>query len=72
MYEEVVAMRTNIEFDRELVGEGLRLTNCRTKKELVNLALSELVKRKRRKEILKLEGRITWEGDLDEMRRGRI
>ncbi|MEK9150307.1 MAG: type II toxin-antitoxin system VapB family antitoxin [Candidatus Desantisbacteria bacterium] len=65
-------MRTNIELDRELVEEGLMFTQCRTKKDLVNLALSELVNKKRRKEILKLEGKITWEGDLDEMRRGRI
>ena len=65
-------MRTNIELDRRLVEEGLRFTGCQTKKELVNLALSELVNKKRRKEILKLEGKIIWEGDLDEMRRSRI
>jgi Arc/MetJ family transcription regulator len=72
VYGKVIIVRTNIELDERLVEEGLKFTGCRTKKELVNLALSELVNKKRRKEILKLEGKIAWEGDLDQMRRGRI
>ncbi|MBI4332388.1 MAG: type II toxin-antitoxin system VapB family antitoxin [Chloroflexi bacterium] len=63
--------RTNIDLDEELVTEGLKVTGCRTRKALVNLALEELVKRKKRKKILDLEGKIRWEGDLDEMRQGR-
>lgn len=65
-------MRTNIVLDDKLVKEGLRLTRLKTKKELVSLALKELVAKRRRKKILKLEGKIKWEGNLDEMRRGRF
>lgn len=65
-------MRTNIVLDDKLVKESLRLTGLKTKKDLVNLALKELVKRKRRKKILKLEGKIKWEGNLDEMRGSRF
>jgi len=65
-------MRTNIVLDDELVEEARRLTGIRTKKELVNTALRDLVVRKKHKEILKLEGRIAWEGDLEELRRGRL
>ena len=65
-------MRTNIVLDEKLVKEGLKLTGARTKKDLVNLALKELVMKRRRKRILKLEGRVTWEGSLDEMRRSRL
>ena len=65
-------MRTNVVLDDELVKEGLKLTKLRTKKDLVNLALEELVARRRRKKILKLEGRIEWEGNLNEMRRSRV
>ena len=61
-------MRTNVVLDDELVKEGLKLTKLKTKKDLVNLALEELVARRRRKKILKLEGRIEWEGNLNEMR----
>lgn len=64
-------MRTNIVIDDKLVNEGFKLTKVRTKKELVNLALKELVDRRKRKAILKFEGKIKWEGNLDEMRLGR-
>jgi len=65
-------MRTNVVLDDKLVKEGLRLTKLKTKKDLINLALKELVARRKRKRILNLEGKIQWEGNLDEMRRGRF
>jgi len=64
-------VRTNIVLDDELVKEGLRLTKVKTKKELVNLALRELVQRRKRKKLLEMEGKVEWEGDLEEMRKGR-
>lgn len=64
-------MRTNIDLDDRLVERGLRLTGVQTKRELVNLALSEFVRRKDQRKILKLRGRVAWQGDLDEMRRTR-
>jgi Arc/MetJ family transcription regulator len=65
-------LRTNIELDENLVNEAMKLTNKKTKKELVNYALEELVMRFKRKKILELEGRVEWSGDLDETRRSRI
>jgi Arc/MetJ family transcription regulator len=64
--------RTNIDLDDRLVEEGLRIFKCKTKKELIHLALQELLKTEKRKEILKLRGRLQWEGDLEEMRRSRV
>lgn len=64
-------MRTNIDLDDRLVERGLRLTGVHTKRELVNLALSEFVRRKDQRKILELRGRVAWQGDLDEMRRTR-
>ena len=61
--------RTHIDLDEELVTAGMKLTGCKTKKEVVNLALRELVARKRRKRILELEGKIAWVGDIHEMRK---
>jgi Arc/MetJ family transcription regulator len=40
-------MRTLIDIDEEILEEALRLTKARTKKEVVNLSLRELVRRKR-------------------------
>jgi Arc/MetJ family transcription regulator len=64
--------RTNIDLDDRLVEEGLRVFKCKTKKELIHLALQELLKTEKRKEILKLRGRLHWEGDLEETRRSRL
>jgi len=64
--------RTNIDLDNRLVSEGLRVFKCKSKRELVHLALKELLKSARRKEILKLRGQVKWEADLDELRRSRL
>ena len=63
---------TNIDLDERLVEEGLRVFKCKTKKELVHLALQELLKTEKRKEILKLRGRLQWAGNLEETRRSRV
>jgi Arc/MetJ family transcription regulator len=64
-------MRTNIEIDDEVLAEAQRLTGARTKRETVDLALRELVARRRQRDVLALRGRIRWEGDLEISRAGR-
>lgn len=64
--------RTNIDLNDRILKEAGKLTHLKTKKEIVNYAMEELVKRLRRKKILELEGKVKWEGNLDEMRRSRI
>ncbi len=64
--------RTNIELDEKLVKEGMRLFNKKTKTELINFALKEVIRREKVKGILALEGKVMWEGDLREMRKGRF
>jgi Arc/MetJ family transcription regulator len=64
-------MRTNIEIDDGVLREAQRLIGTRTKRETVDVALRELVARHRRIGILDLRGRVHWEGDLAESRRGR-
>lgn len=65
-------LRTNIELDEKLVNEAMKLTHIKTKKELVNYAIEELVHKIKRKKILDLEGKVEWTGDLSEMRKSRI
>jgi Arc/MetJ family transcription regulator len=55
-----VAMRTNIELDDEKVQEAQRLTGAKTKKDVVNLALDELIKARRKKDLLELAGKIQF------------
>ena len=67
-----VHMRTNIDLDEGLVARGLLLSGLRTKKELVNMALREFIRKNDQKKILELRGKIQWQGDLELMRERRI
>lgn len=58
-------MRTNIDIDDGLMEEAFSLTNVRTKKELVHLALTELVKAKKKKDLLELSGKIQFHEGYD-------
>lgn len=61
-------MRTNIDLDDKLVEQALSLSHAKTKKEVVTLALNNLVKTLQRQQLLALRGKVKWEGDLDAMR----
>ncbi len=63
--------RTNIVLDNKLVKAGLRATGLKTRRELVDFALRELVRHNQQKKLLLLKGNVTWEGSLGEMRTGR-
>jgi Arc/MetJ family transcription regulator len=63
--------RTNIVLDEGLVRQGLKATGIKTRRALVHHALQELVRREKQKGWLALEGKIHWEGNLNEMRRSR-
>lgn len=65
-------MRTNIVIDDKLIRQGMKHTGIRTKKGVVDFALRELIKRRERKKILLLKGKLHWEGSLEEMRGSRF
>ena len=70
--KEVVIMgRTNIVLDDKLVETCFKATGIKTRKALIDHALKELLRHKLQKKILKLKGKIEWEGDLSEWRKGR-
>jgi len=64
--------RTNINLDDTLVQEGMRMTGLRTKRELVDLALREFIRKENQKSILSLEGTIRWEGNTENLRKDRF
>ncbi len=64
--------RTNVILDETLLEEAVRLTGERTYSAIINRALQEMVRRMKVEEGLKtLSGSGWWEGNLEEMRRGR-
>lgn len=64
-------VRTNVVVDEALVTKVMELYGLKTKRETIDFALRRTAGETDRTKILQLEG-IGWEGDLDEMRRGRI
>jgi Arc/MetJ family transcription regulator len=58
-------MKTNIDLDDKLVQQGFAITKLRTKKELVNFALAELVKRNTQHDLLELAGEIEFCDDFN-------
>jgi Arc/MetJ family transcription regulator len=51
--------------DDELVAEAFAATGARTKKELIHLALRELVRSRRKKDLLELAGRVRFRKGYD-------
>jgi Arc/MetJ family transcription regulator len=61
--------RTNIEIDMNLVKEVMEKYRIKTIKEAVHFSLEKIIESKKRKDLLKMKGKINWEGNLDEMRK---
>lgn len=47
------------------------MAGTRTKKATVEFALRELIRRRERRAVLELRGKVTWEADLERSRAGR-
>ena len=58
-------MRINIVLDDNLLEEALAVTGARTKKEVVHLALRELVRLRKKKNLPDLAGRIRFRAGFD-------
>jgi Arc/MetJ family transcription regulator len=58
-------MPTNLSIDDHLLAEALRVGGRRTKRETVNEALAEYVRRRRRRNFVKLFGTIDFRADWD-------
>jgi Arc/MetJ family transcription regulator len=58
-------MRITLNLDDALLSEAFQLTNLATQEELVNLALQELVRSRRKKNLLDLAGQIQFTEDFD-------
>ncbi|HXP32160.1 MAG TPA: type II toxin-antitoxin system VapB family antitoxin [Stellaceae bacterium] len=64
-------MRTNIDIDDALMAKAMRATGLNTKRSVVEEGLRLLVRLKEQEEILRLPGKVRWDGDLNMSRRGR-
>jgi Arc/MetJ family transcription regulator len=68
----MIAMRTNIDIDDQLLADAMKASGLTTKRATVEEGLRLLVRiRSRLKAFEELRGS-GWEGDLDEMREDRV
>jgi Arc/MetJ family transcription regulator len=58
-------MRTNIDLDDRKIAEAQRLTGAKTKKEVVDLALDELIRARSKLSLFELAGKIEFRDGFD-------
>jgi Arc/MetJ family transcription regulator len=61
-------MTTNILIDDDLMEKALEISGSKTKKDVVEEALRLLIKLKQQLRIRDLRGKLSWEGNLTEIR----
>ncbi len=61
-------MRTNIVLEDDLVRKAFKFSTAKTKRELINVALTEFVQNHNRMDIADLKGKITFQEGYDHKR----
>ena len=64
-------MRTNIVIDDNLIYAALKLTGFQTKKKAIEEGLKLLVHVNKQSKIKQYRGKLSWIGNLDDMRTDR-
>jgi Arc/MetJ family transcription regulator len=72
LFEEEVEMRTNIVIEDELMQRAMRATGLTKKRAVVQAGLRMLLQVEAQTGIRRLRGKVRWEGNLKEMRAGRV
>jgi Arc/MetJ family transcription regulator len=65
-------MRTNIDIDDRLMREAMRSSGARTKRAAVEQGLRLLIQTRGQRSIRRLRGKVSWEGNLEVSRQGRV
>ncbi len=61
-------MRTNVVLDDNLMNAALKLSGFQTKKKAIEEGLKLLIQVNKQSKIKQFRGKLTWSGNLDEMR----
>ena len=64
-------MASNLAIDMSLLERAVEVGGLKTKKDTVNLALEEFIKRRKKAEIISMFGTIEYNGDYDYKRERR-
>jgi Arc/MetJ family transcription regulator len=64
-------MKTLVDISKDILDEAMRLSDAKTKREVINMALDELIKSKLRQKLKGLAGSEIIETSLSELKRIR-
>jgi Arc/MetJ family transcription regulator len=64
-------MKTLVDINKDILDEAMKLSEVKTKKEVITLALDELIKSKLRQKLKRLAGSEIIETSLSELKRIR-
>jgi Arc/MetJ family transcription regulator len=62
-------VRTTLNLDDQALAAAQKAAPGKTKTALINEALRDYARRKRLRGLLRFEGKLGWEGDLDSLRK---
>jgi Arc/MetJ family transcription regulator len=63
--------RTSVVLDDRLVDQCVKATGIGTRRALIDHARQELLRHERQKQVLELQAKVPWEGDLETWRQAR-
>jgi len=61
-----------IQTDEQLLSSIRQISGLKTSQEIIHLALQKLLQFYAQKSLLELEGKVNWEGNLEELRTERF
>ncbi len=64
-------MKTTIEIDDKILKDALEISGEKSNETLLELVLTEYVRKNNQKKLLRFRNSKIWEGDLEEMRATR-
>lgn len=62
-------MRTTLNLDEKALASAMKAAGGKTKTAVINEALRDYARRRGLRRLLKFEGKLRWEGDLDALRK---
>jgi Arc/MetJ family transcription regulator len=61
-------MRTTLDMPEQLINEALKISHCKTKTQVITLALQNLIRKEKVQGIKKYKGKLRLDIDLDVLR----
>jgi Arc/MetJ family transcription regulator len=62
-------MRTTLNLDEQALAGAMKVASGKTKTAIINEALRDYARRRRLRGLLRFEGKLRWEGDLNALRK---